>query len=154
MAPRTPDQGNDHPVWSVRGDRTGFDCRAHQRRISSGQGQGTAIGAAQRGPRDVKAHGPGSRHSNPLGQNGLESVYRENYGCLSVHAPPFHPFQTLDLSAQGHGAVATSNPQPVHAWSVAHDGGSGPSHCDAATARDVEGLKYVNQRVTTQPLCP
>jgi DNA invertase Pin-like site-specific DNA recombinase len=57
-----------------------------------------------------------------------------------------HSFQTLDLSVQGHGAAATSNPQPVHAWSVAHDGGSGPSHCDAATARDVEGLKYVNQR--------
>ncbi len=73
---------------------------------------GGPTGAAERGPRDVQAHGPGSRDSKPPGQNGLESVDRENSGDLSLDPAPFYPVQTLGLSAQ-HRAAVTSRPRPV-----------------------------------------
>ena len=111
--PGHPDEGQGHHVWAVRVDRTGFDCRAHQRRISRGQGQWTAAGSAQRGPRDIEADGSGSRDSKPPGQNRRESVDRENSGRLPVHAAPFHRVQRLGLSVQRVGSSANQSVNPV-----------------------------------------
>ena len=101
---------------------------------------GGPTGAAERGPREVQAHRPGSRDSKSPGQNGLESVDRENFGHLPLDPALFYPVQTLGLSAP-HGAAATSRPQPVHVGRAAYamSRGSGRAH-------DGEGWPDVHQR--------
>jgi Resolvase, N terminal domain len=129
-----------HTVRAFRGDRTRSDCRAHQRGLGRGPRPGPAAGAAERGPRDVQAHGLGSGDSTSPGQNGLESVDRENSGGLPLDPAPFYPVQRLGLRAPQRAAVP-SCVQRVHVGQVAPDMGSGkrPGHSVPSTIKWVEG---------------